>query len=129
MAEQGGQESSTGWSGTAAQRQAAAADAVASRHSDVVDASTRLDAFARDLVVEAAVSRARAEQLISSAHSTTNALIPHTGGIVGMTALVSSLTDHLGLAADLITEQGARLPRRQQQLNALLDEFGGLSQA
>jgi hypothetical protein len=119
-----GAASVSGWSGSASQREQAGAVALDERRSTFTGADRGLDRWAQQTAADTAQGRSSANGLIQSADSSTRALAPYTGTVPGRVALVSSLTDHLGGAGNLVSGYGITIPQRQAELAALAARYG-----
>ncbi len=89
------------------------------RHGALGDADAALDDFTHDVARETAASRSRVDDLIAAARRAAASLGPHSDSVPGLAALVSTLTEHLSEAGQIVTEHADRVPARQQQLAAL----------
>lgn len=115
------------WSGASSEGHDAAAAGVESHHSGVGEADAALNDFSRALAQETADSRSRAEDLITSAQRAAASLSGQDGAVPAMAALVSTLTDHLAQAGQIVADQADRVPAHQQQLAAIVEQYAGLS--
>ncbi len=113
-----------GWSGSSAQAQQGAAVALDNGRLTLGGADHALDGFTRDLTAATNAGRASADDIIIGARKTTAALAPYTHTLPGRIALVTSLTDHLSAAGNLVTGYTTTLPARQQQLTTIATQYG-----
>jgi cell wall-associated NlpC family hydrolase len=111
------------WSGLAADRQASAASSLDARSQDLRSADQDLDRWTSSVNTDTTAGRHSASNLVRSADYTTQVLGPYRNTVPGRVALVSSLGDHIGAAADLVSSYSANIPQRRLQLAALTAQY------